>query len=173
LQARTSRMASSLSPQCTPLKHAYDQCFNSWFEGYLQPATQESSSNTPSDSAKSSSSGVSSSTSRKAGNGINQHSTSKEEARRAYSKRKAEEFEEKCGKVWKSYRTCIAKAVTEKGLDALLDQARRENPLRDPEPDVPSPTESKTSTTPPGSALRSKQTKSSPIVEEFESTPGL
>jgi TRIAP1/MDM35 family protein len=97
-------MASSLSPQCTPLKHAYDQCFNSWFEGYLQPATQESSSN--------SSSGVSSSTSRKAGNGISQNSTSKEEARRAYSKRKAEEFEEKCGKVWKSYRTCIAVSLS-------------------------------------------------------------
>ncbi|KAI9634738.1 uncharacterized protein MKK02DRAFT_37617 [Dioszegia hungarica] len=28
----------SLSPECTPLKHRYDSCFNSWFEGYLQPA---------------------------------------------------------------------------------------------------------------------------------------
>jgi hypothetical protein len=33
-----SSMASSLSPECTPLKTAYDACFNSWFEGYLQPA---------------------------------------------------------------------------------------------------------------------------------------
>jgi hypothetical protein len=33
-------------------------------------------------------------------------------------------------------------AVTEKGLDTLLDQARRDNPLRDPEPPVPSPTTS-------------------------------
>ena len=30
-------MASSLSPECTPLKHSYDACFNSWFQGYLQP----------------------------------------------------------------------------------------------------------------------------------------
>lgn len=30
-------MASSLSPECTPLKHTYDACFNSWFQGYLQP----------------------------------------------------------------------------------------------------------------------------------------
>ncbi|KIM75543.1 hypothetical protein PILCRDRAFT_35855, partial [Piloderma croceum F 1598] len=97
-------MASSLSPQCTPLKHAYDKCFNSWFEGYLQPAIED-----------------------------------EEETRRAYSKRKAQEFEEKCGKVWESYRACISKAVTEKGLDTLLDQARQENPLRDPEPTVPSP----------------------------------
>ncbi|WWC67769.1 uncharacterized protein I206_101681 [Kwoniella pini CBS 10737] len=28
----------SLSPECTPLKHKYDSCFNAWFEGYLQPA---------------------------------------------------------------------------------------------------------------------------------------
>src|ERR1700733_12561448 len=152
-------MASSLSPQCTPLKHAYDKCFNSWFEGYLQPAIEESQ---PSNAS-------STSTSRNTGNGI-----SEEETRRAYSKRKAQEFEEKCGKVWESYRACISvsvshlipfcnysfrfcvileaiinslmpsqKAVTEKGLDTLLDQARRENPLRDPEPAVPPPNVSK------------------------------
>ena len=28
----------SLNPECTPLKHRYDACFNSWFEGYLRPA---------------------------------------------------------------------------------------------------------------------------------------
>lgn len=31
-------MADSLSPQCTPLKHEYDSCFNVWFEEYLEPA---------------------------------------------------------------------------------------------------------------------------------------
>lgn len=30
-------MSQSLAPECTPLKHAYDDCFNSWFAGYLQP----------------------------------------------------------------------------------------------------------------------------------------
>ncbi|KIM54359.1 hypothetical protein SCLCIDRAFT_17698 [Scleroderma citrinum Foug A] len=35
-------MAQSLSPECTPLKHAYDSCFNSWFEGYLEPAVAHS-----------------------------------------------------------------------------------------------------------------------------------
>lgn len=34
----------SLSPECTPLKHRYDSCFNAWFEGYLQPALDASSS---------------------------------------------------------------------------------------------------------------------------------
>ena len=34
----------SLDPQCTPLKHRYDSCFNLWFEGYLQPALDARSS---------------------------------------------------------------------------------------------------------------------------------
>jgi hypothetical protein len=34
----------SLSPECTPLKHKYDSCFNAWFEGYLQPAITYSAS---------------------------------------------------------------------------------------------------------------------------------
>ncbi|KAF8627552.1 hypothetical protein AX15_004372 [Amanita polypyramis BW_CC] len=37
-------MAASLSPECTPLKHKYDTCFNAWFEGYLEPAVTGSSS---------------------------------------------------------------------------------------------------------------------------------
>ena len=143
-----------MSPQCTPLKHAYDQCFNSWFEGYLQPAIGDSANPA---AAASSFLDASSSTSKNTKNGDRQAASSKEQER-AYSKRKAEEFEEQCGKVWESYRTCIAvslahysvselthftqKAVTEKGLDTLLDQARRDNPLRDPEPPVPSPTAS-------------------------------
>ena len=27
---------NSLSPECTPLKHKYDACFNRWFDSYLQ-----------------------------------------------------------------------------------------------------------------------------------------
>lgn len=68
-------MSQSLSPECTPLKQAYDTCFNSWFEGYLEPAVSASSSST--------------------------------EARAEYSKKKAEEFQGKCGKIWESYRSCI------------------------------------------------------------------
>ncbi|WVF69991.1 hypothetical protein IAT40_004776 [Kwoniella sp. CBS 6097] len=38
----------SLSPECTPLKHRYDSCFNAWFEGYLQPALAASASSSAS-----------------------------------------------------------------------------------------------------------------------------
>ena len=34
----------SLSPGCTREKQRYDACFNSWFEGYLQPALDSSRS---------------------------------------------------------------------------------------------------------------------------------
>lgn len=67
-------MAHSLAAECTPLKIEYDSCFNSWFEGYLEPAV--SASATPDQRAK-------------------------------YSKQKAEEYENKCGKIWASYRECV------------------------------------------------------------------
>ncbi|KAG5636846.1 hypothetical protein H0H81_006639 [Sphagnurus paluster] len=63
-------------------------------------------------------------------------------AREAYSQRKAAEFQEKCGKVWESYRECVQKAVKEKGLDELLQQARDENPLTEPPPPPSPPSES-------------------------------
>ncbi|CAA7263568.1 unnamed protein product [Cyclocybe aegerita] len=92
-------MSQSLSPKCTPLKQNYDSCFNSWFEGYLEPAV--AASNLP-------------------------------EARAAYSKKKADEFQEKCGKVWEEYKSCVQGAVKEAGLDKLLQQAREENSLVEP-----------------------------------------
>lgn len=114
-------MAHSLSPECTPLKHAYDACFNTWFEGYLEPAIAHSK-NVP-------------------------HGE-----RNEYAKKKAEEFEQKCGAVWAQYKECVhvsatfssyvwfcfadmnrlQKAVRDRGIGDLLEQARQENPLREP-----------------------------------------
>ncbi|KAF8887017.1 mitochondrial distribution/morphology family 35/apoptosis, partial [Gymnopilus junonius] len=94
-------MSQSLSEQCTPLKREYDSCFNSWFEGYLEPAVAASQN---------------------------------VEARAAYSKKKADEFQAKCGKVWEEYKACVQRAVRERGLDQLLAQAREENPLNEPPP---------------------------------------
>ena len=114
-------MAHSLEERCTSLKLEYDSCFNSWFEAYLEPAVSASAS---------------------------------PESRAKYSKEKAEEYERKCGKIWASYRECVQvrrsflftkkftqrtrrlifsqKAVKDKGLEGLLDQARKENPLKEP-----------------------------------------
>ncbi|KAJ3726992.1 mitochondrial distribution/morphology family 35/apoptosis [Lentinula raphanica] len=55
-----------------------------------------------------------------------------------YSQRKAEEFEQKCGKIWEGYRACVQKALKEKGLDIMLQQSREENPMNRPPPLPPS-----------------------------------
>ena len=65
-------MAHSLNEKCTPLKKEYDNCFNAWFEGYLEPAVATT-----------------------------------DQARSEFSKRKAQEFQDKCGPVWNSYRECV------------------------------------------------------------------
>ncbi|KAI6040910.1 hypothetical protein EDC04DRAFT_2673309 [Pisolithus marmoratus] len=88
-------MAHSLSPECTPLKHAYDSCFNSWFEGYLEPAIANSQKLS-------------------------------EGQRNEYAKKKAEEFELNC------WSRCVQKALKDRGLDELLEQARQDNPLSTP-----------------------------------------
>ena len=119
-------MADSLSPECTPLKKEYDSCFNAWFEGYLEPAVSISK----------------------------QPSHQQQRAREEYSRKKADEFEQKCGKLWDAYKGCIQvcscfssykndywpvlkqKALKEKGLDTLLDQAREENSFKEMPPIV-------------------------------------
>ncbi|TRM62287.1 hypothetical protein BD626DRAFT_498745, partial [Schizophyllum amplum] len=54
-------------------------------------------------------------------------------ARAEFSKKKAQEFQDKCGSVWNEYRVCVQQAVKDKGLDTLLQSAREENPLTDPD----------------------------------------
>ncbi|KAI0747204.1 mitochondrial distribution/morphology family 35/apoptosis [Daedaleopsis nitida] len=56
------------------------------------------------------------------------------EQRTRFSQEKAAEFERSCGTIWREYRQCVQKAVKDKGLEALLDQARSENPLKDQPP---------------------------------------
>ena len=74
-------MAHSLSSECTPLKHAYDSCFNAWFAGYLEPTL------TP------------------------HQQREKDKNPQEYQKRKAEEYQQKCGKVWESYKECVQVCV--------------------------------------------------------------
>jgi hypothetical protein len=71
-------MAHSLSPECTPLKHEYDACFNTWFEGYLEPAI--ANANTKGHS---------------------------QDQRIHYSKLKKEEYDRKCGSIWEKYKDCV------------------------------------------------------------------
>ncbi|TCD71031.1 hypothetical protein EIP91_000530 [Steccherinum ochraceum] len=111
-------MAHSLSEECTPLKREYDSCFNAWFEGYLEPAVAASPAQ-----------------------------------REQYSQEKAREYDENCGKIWSQYRECVQVMLSillhhgilpelTSSLVRLLrcrragdfDQARAENPLKEPPP---------------------------------------
>lgn len=83
-------MAHSLSSECTPLKHAYDSCFNAWFAGYLEPTL------TP------------------------HQQRERDRNPQEYQKQKAEEYQRKCGKVWESYRECVQVSAFGGPLRALL-----------------------------------------------------
>ncbi|KAG8755493.1 hypothetical protein FRC14_003991 [Serendipita sp. 396] len=102
-------MAQSISPECTPLKHKYDTCFNAWLESYLSPEVTNAikSSSTSSNSA------------------------SNDDAKAHRTRRMAQEYEDKCGAAWKAYNSCVTKAVKEHKLEELIHQARDENPLRE------------------------------------------
>lgn len=117
--SHTANMAHSLSAECTPLKLSYDSCFNSWFEGYLEPTLSP------------------------------QQQKHKQQHPEEYAKQKAEEYQQKCGKIWDSYRDCVQKAIKEKGLIELLDQARDENPLNEPPPTSADPSLQSQSQSPP------------------------
>ncbi|TEB19171.1 hypothetical protein FA13DRAFT_1744697, partial [Coprinellus micaceus] len=57
--------------------------------------------------------------------------------RQEYSKRKAEEYEQKCGKSWIQ----STKPVKYSGLESTLQQAHDEHPLKSPPPPAPSSSE--------------------------------
>ncbi|KZT64773.1 hypothetical protein DAEQUDRAFT_677979 [Daedalea quercina L-15889] len=63
--------------------------------------------------------------------------SSRPEERQKFAQEKAAEYERSCGKIWVQYRECVQKAVKEKGLGSLLEQARTENPLNDAPPSSP------------------------------------
>jgi TRIAP1/MDM35 family protein len=70
-------MAHSLSAECTPLKLSYDSCFNAWFAGYLEPTLSA------------------------------QQQQEKQKHPDEYAKQKADEYQQKCGKIWEGYRDCV------------------------------------------------------------------
>uniref|UniRef100_V5GM32 Uncharacterized protein n=2 Tax=Kalmanozyma brasiliensis (strain GHG001) TaxID=1365824 RepID=V5GM32_KALBG len=137
---------SSLSPECTPLKHRYDACFNLWFKDYLsigddqireqqrQSESSASGATTPSSLSSSSSSGGkkrsgwfsdSSSTSSASTSATSLGGGDIEAKKHAIMDR----YDRDCGKLFKDYQACVRRAVTDRGLDDLIQQARKENPF--------------------------------------------
>lgn len=71
-------MASSLAPECTPLKRKFDSCFNSWFEGYINHAAPDKTPVGPEIAA-----------------------------REAAIQASALLYDERCGALWKEYSKCL------------------------------------------------------------------
>ncbi|TKY86855.1 hypothetical protein EX895_004143 [Sporisorium graminicola] len=138
---------SSLSPECTPLKHRYDSCFNLWFKDYLaigddqiQDQQRQSEASTSGSTASlASTSSSSSSGSKKKSSWFSDSSSSLSNSTSAStlpeldveSRKQSimERYDRDCAKLFKDYQTCVRKAVTERGLDDLIQQARKENPF--------------------------------------------
>ncbi|KAK9899555.1 hypothetical protein P389DRAFT_191875 [Cystobasidium minutum MCA 4210] len=136
----------SLHAPCTPLKKAYDTCFNRWFEEYLAVAapkpgsqpqstlplssgTPQASTSTTAASASSSQSSIS-----VAAEGLSHENVNptEAEARQAKIRGTAEEYEKRCGDTWRAYRTCLETGLHEKDLKQLIREAREEFPLKQP-----------------------------------------
>ncbi|CBQ71542.1 conserved hypothetical protein [Sporisorium reilianum SRZ2] len=137
---------SSLSPECTPLKHRYDSCFNLWFKDYLAIGDDQirdqqrlSEASTSGSTASLASTSSSSSGSKKKSSWFSDSSPSLTSSTSASTLSESdiesrkqsimERYERDCAKLFKDYQACVRKAVTERGLDDLIQQARKENPF--------------------------------------------
>lgn len=112
----------SLSPECTPLKHKYDQCFNDWFKNYLDT----SSSMNPEDSSRSR---------------MDLWNTTGATAQSKLNKLSVlrERYDYDCGKLFAEYQACVKvcvvvqltmqRAIQDKGLNGAIEKARKENPF--------------------------------------------
>ncbi|KAI9333657.1 mitochondrial distribution and morphology protein Mdm35 [Obelidium mucronatum] len=78
---------ASLSPECTPLKDAYYNCFNKWYADELLKGSFSSSTG---------------------------------------SNKKAAVSNE-CQDLFEKYKDCVWKAIKEKKIDALINEARKDD----------------------------------------------
>ncbi|KAN0064380.1 hypothetical protein ACQY0O_002577 [Thecaphora frezii] len=145
---------SSMSPECTPLKHRYDSCFDKWFTDYLAIGDAQilDQQRQGSGAASSPEPAASTAAPRKkkswfGGSDDGGHEPAAASAPSAPGlfasgggqqadpelerrKRKVmERYDRDCGKLFKEYRGCVKRAATAKGLDALIEGARAENPF--------------------------------------------
>ncbi|PWN18691.1 hypothetical protein BCV69DRAFT_301166 [Microstroma glucosiphilum] len=144
---------SSLSPECTPLKHRYDQCFNRWFEHYLQVTTPGSSLSSTSGSQATTADGQNAAASARKrsfwsrGGGSNTASNEEEGGRGAAvvagaaagpeemerRRKLRDDLETQCGGLFGEYKGCVKKALQEKDILPLLTTARELNPFPFPD----------------------------------------
>ena len=103
LEERKSTLMDSIKPECTPLKHEYDRCFNAWFKDYLEAASSTSTDK----------SGAWITPSIFGGDKLAQLRT---------------RYDTDCGHIFRKYQACVKAAVAELELGPSIEKARTENP---------------------------------------------
>lgn len=100
---------SSLDPSCTPLKHRYDSCFNSWFQDYLAvPLVSGSSSSSSSNASASKSSDKKCTFFDELGSeSYGSKSRADNDSLKRLRAAKREELESKCGPIFAEYQACV------------------------------------------------------------------
>lgn len=86
-------LMNSLSDECTPSKHNYDRCFNTWFKDYLEVA----SSGNVNQSEQSSGSWT---------NGFSRLSSGHNRMEQRLSLLR-EQYEHDCGQLFSDYQACV------------------------------------------------------------------
>lgn len=124
---------SSLAEECTPRKHKYDACFDLWFRDYLAIGDSQIAQQEAQHSAAST---------------RNLKTDTDVEARK---KSIMQRYENDCGSLFRDYQSCVKvgpcsasllvlllidlfplsrqKAISDRDLDGLITQARKENPF--------------------------------------------
>lgn len=101
----------SMSAECTPAKHRYDDCFNKWFEDYLGLSSKENGNRRNGDltNKKESRNTFWSSSSTSSSQENNPIEAIQGGVQRTSTERKAlrDRLEGECGKFWKEYQSCV------------------------------------------------------------------
>ena len=106
-------LMNSISADCTPSKHKYDQCFNAWFRDYLDVSSNMNGDDN-SNRARTDMRTVSNSS---------QLSVSKKQANALASLR--ERYENDCGRIYDEYQACVKVRWTERPVYIKASGARK------------------------------------------------
>lgn len=130
---------SSLSPECTLLKHRYDSCFNPWFKDYLaigDDQIREQQQQGEAAASEATSSAASSSGSKKRSSWFSDSSSSSSSSTAASSisdshvqdKKQAimDRYDRDCGKLFKDYQACVRVSTVQSNLLCLQAEVQAE-----------------------------------------------
>ena len=106
-------LMNSISADCTPSKHKYDQCFNAWFRDYLDVSSNMNGDDNSNRAL----------TDMRTVSNSSQLSVSKKQANALASLR--ERYENDCGRIYDEYQACVKVRWTERPVYIKASRARK------------------------------------------------